>query len=376
VEGESLINDALSLVLYAAAVTAVVTGTFNLWHTLMDLVIGAIVAVAIGLLVGRVAVETWRRIRDTDLQSIVSLSLPFLAYIPAQLLGISGVLEVVTTGVYVNRFTPKVITPESRLRLVGFWQTSVFVANALLFFLLGIQLHGIARTVFSHHPWQLVVLSTVAVNVVVIGVRFAWIMATEYVPSVGGSSEHAEADWKHALVASWSGLRGAVSLAAALAIPTTLAHGNPFPNRDLIIFLTFTVIAVTLVGGGLTLPLLVTWLDIGESSAEEERDMQRALAGASKAALERIAALEEAHQLDPEYAQFLRHRYEHMQQRTRQPADAQTRERDQHRSSAEHEVIEAQRGALIALRESGEIDNAVLRRVQLALDLAEARRFR
>jgi Na+/H+ antiporter len=376
VEGESLINDALSLVLYAAAVAAVVTGIFNFWYTVLDVVVGALVAVAIGLLVGRVAVEAWRRITDTELQSVISLTMPFLAYVPAQVLGISGVLEVVTAGMYVNRFTAEVLTPETRLRLVGFWQTFVFVANALLFLLLGIQLHGIASAVFRDHPWQTVALSTIAVNVVVIVVRFAWIMATEYLPIVGGSSEHAEPDWKHALIASWSGLRGAVSLAAALAIPATLAHGSPFPNRDLIIFLTFTVIAVTLVGGGLTLPMLITRLNIGESCEEEERDLQRALAGASQAALQRIAALEEAHEIDREYAQILRHRYEHVQQRTRQPADEALRERDRHRASAEHDILEAQRQALVALRENGEIDNAVLRRVLLALDLAEARRFR
>jgi CPA1 family monovalent cation:H+ antiporter len=376
VEGESLINDALSLVLYAAAVTAVVTGVFNFWHTVFNVVIGAVVSVAIGLLAGRIAVEAWRRITDTELQSVISLSLPFLAYIPAQVLGISGVLEVVTAGIYVNRFTPQVLTPETRLRLVGFWQTFVFVANALLFLLLGIQLHGIASAVFRDHPWQTVVLSTIAVNVVVVAVRFAWILATEYLPSVGGASEHAQPDWKHALVASWSGLRGAVSLAAALAIPATVAHGIAFANRDLIIFLTFTVIVVTLVGGGLTLPVLITQLNIGESCEEEERDLQRALAGASKAALQCIAALEASHEVDPEYAQILRHRYEHMQQRTRQQADAAVRERDRHRTNAERAVIDAQRQALVALRENGEIDNAVLRRVLLALDLAEARRFR
>jgi monovalent cation/hydrogen antiporter len=375
VEGESLINDALSLVLYAAAVTAVVTGIFSFWHTLLNVVVGALVSVAIGLLVGRIAVEAWRRITDTELQSVISLSLPFLAYVPAQVLGISGVLEVVTAGIYVSRFTPEVLTPETRLRLVGFWQTFVFIANALLFLLLGIQLHGIATAVFRDHSWQSVALSTIAVNVAVIVVRFAWIMGTEYLPIVGGSSEHAEPDWKHALVASWSGLRGAVSLAAALAIPT-LAHGIAFPNRDLIIFLTFTVIAVTLVGGGLTLPTLIRWLNIGASSEEEERDLQRALAGASKAAIQRIAALEEAHELDSEYAKVLRHRYEHMQQRSRLPADAALRERDQRRASAEREVINAARQALVALRENGEIDNVVLRRVLLGLDLAEARRFR
>ncbi|HTV74740.1 MAG TPA: Na+/H+ antiporter [Candidatus Acidoferrales bacterium] len=375
VEGESLLNDALSLVIYAAAVTALVTGVFSFGRAVLDLVAGAFASVIIGVIIGRIAVEGWRRVSDTDLQTVISLILPFLSYIPALLLGISGVLEVVTTGVYVNRFTPVVLTPESRLRLVGFWQTFVFIANALLFLLLGVQLHAIATGVFARHPWQMVVASTAAVNLIVIVVRFAWIIGMEFIPNVGGSSEHADPDWKHAMVAAWSGLRGAVSLAAALAIPTTIAGGLAFPDRDLIIFLTFTVIVVTLVGGGLTLPILVTRLNISESSEEEEREMRRALAGASKAALDCIQRLEEAKELDPDYAQILRHRYDDLRQRSRQSADSSTRERNRRRAKAEHEIIEAQRQALTAMREGGEIDNTVLRNVMLALDLAEARRF-
>jgi len=373
VEGESLVNDALSLVLYAAAITAAVTGVIRFWHIVLFLVVAAIGAFVLGLVVGRVAVEGWRRVTDTQLQGVISLLVPFLAYAPAQRFGISGVLSVVTAGVYVNRFTPEVLTASSRLQLIGFWETFVFVANALLFLLVGLQLHAIAAVVLRENSWQSILWYTIAVNVVVIVVRFAWVMGTEYLPWIGGSSEHPDGDWKHALIASWSGLRGAVSLAAALALPLSTASGAAFPHRELIIFLTFTVILVTLVGGGLSLPVVISALHISDGEDEEAEDVRRAMIGVAKAALEKVDALEREGRIDARHAADLRRRYEH-EKLVRQKADqAATAEEAQRHWQAEREVLDAQRQALINLRARGEIDNAVLRRVLNSLDLAERR---
>lgn len=373
VEGESLVNDALSLVLYAVALTAATTGAFYLGRTALYLIVAPIGSILVGLIVGRVAVEGWRRIRDTELQSVISLLVPFVAYVPALRIGASGVLGVVTTGVFVNRFTPIVLTPESRLRLIGFWETFVFVANALLFLLVGLQLHDIAVRVFASDPWQTVLWATIATNVVVIVVRFVWILGTEFVPFIGASSEHSDPDWRHATIVAWSGLRGAVSLAAALAIPLTVASGAPFPHRDLIIFLTFSVIVVTLVGGGLTLPAATMRLNVADDDRETREDLQRALSGATKAALDRIEAMEREGRIDPRHASLLRVRYAHVLDGSKDLSDPTEREDAQRRSSAEREVIEAERAALIGLRARGEIDNTVLRRVTLALDLAHTR---
>jgi CPA1 family monovalent cation:H+ antiporter len=373
VEGESLVNDALSLVLYAAAITAAVTGVVMFWHIVLFLFVAAIGAFALGLIVGRIAVEGWRRVTDTQLQGVISLLVPFLAYAPAQRYGISGVLSVVTAGVYVNRFTPEVLTASSRLQLIGFWETFVFVANALLFLLVGLQLHAIATGVLQRYSWQSILWYTVAVNAVVIIVRFAWVMGSEYLPWIGASSEHPDGDWKHALIASWSGLRGAVSLAAALALPLTTASGATFPRRDLIIFLTFTVILVTLVGGGLSLPVVISALNIADGEDEEAEDVRRAILGVAKAALDKIDALERDGRIDARQADDLRRRYEHeklITQKAGQPGGAEEIRRHQ---QAEREVIDAQRQALIQLRERGEIDNAVLRRVLNSLDLADRR---
>jgi len=354
-------------------VNAAVTGIFDLGSMPVSLGIAAVGAIVIGLAAGRAAVEGWRRVRDTELQSFISLLLPFVAYVPAVWVGASGVLGVVTAGVYVNQRTPTVMTPETRLQLSGFWETFVFVANALLFLLVGLQLHDIAARVFERYSWQNVLWYTLAINLVVVFVRFASIVAIEYLPFVGGASEHSAPNWKHAVIASWSGLRGAVSLAAALAIPLTVSGGAQFPHRDLIVFLTFTVIVVTLVGGGLTLPAAVARLHVTDTGSEEDEDLKRALSAVSQAALERISALEREGRIDPEHAKVLRRRYEHLRQRAERAPDPTSREAARRQSSAEHEVIEAERQALIALRERGEIDNVVLRRIQRALDLEHSR---
>lgn len=280
-------------------------------------------------------------------------------------------LAVVVAGVYVNRFTPVVLLPLTRLRMTGFWENSVFLANAALFLLVGLQLHEVAQAAFSINSWTVVMRDAVIVNVVVIVVRFAWVLGLEYMPVIGGSSEHPQGDWRHALIVAWSGLRGAVSLAAALAIP--LQVGNvQFPHRDLIIFITFTVILVTLVGGGLTLPWAIRMLDT-ESEADEETDeRQQALALTATAALARTNELEKSGDIDAEHAYALRRRFEHRRE-IKKDDESGNRDHVRQHVDAERQVISAQRETLIAMRERGEIDNAVLRELLVVLDLDDSR---
>ncbi|MGH7683937.1 MAG: Na+/H+ antiporter, partial [Vulcanimicrobiaceae bacterium] len=254
VEGESLLNDASSLILYAVAVGAAVSGAFSLGNAALQFVVVAAGGVLLGVLVGRLAVEGWRRIADPELQSIVSITSPYLAYSLAGRIGLSGVLAVVYTAFVANRYTPRFMSSVTRLRGIGFWENLVFLLNVVLFLMLGMQLHSIAQAVFQEYSVATVLWYAVILNVTVVGVRFAWLMGQEFLPLIGASSEHPSGDWKHALIAGWSGLRGAVSLAAALALPLTTLGGEHLPFRNLVIFLTFSVIFVTLVLGGLTLP--------------------------------------------------------------------------------------------------------------------------
>jgi Na+/H+ antiporter len=372
VDGESLLNDATALVIYATALTALASASFSVVGIAWQFLVDAAGSIAIGLCFGWLAIEGWRRIRDTQLQGVISVVLPFLAYVPAQRLGLSGVLAVVVAGVYANRFTPIVITPKARVRGFGFWENFVFLANAVLFLLVGLQLHAVAHAAFAINSWTTVLRDAVIVNVVVIVVRFAWVLGIEYLPVIGGSSEHAEGDWRHAIIVAWSGLRGAVSLAAALAIPLSIG-GVQFPHRDLIIFITFTVILVTLVGGGLTLPLIVRALNTEAEEDEEAGERQKGLALASAAALRRIGELESEGTIDAQHAGALRRRYEHRRELDSETEDGASPEHRRQHVDAEREVLDAQRYALIAMRERGEIDNVVLREIQMRLDLEDTK---
>ena len=370
VEGESLLNDATALVIYATAIVVASSGTFNPAQTALQFVLTVIGSLILGALAGRIAVELWRRIKDAQLQGVISVLVPFLAYAPAQYLGLSGVLAVVTAGVYANYFTPRVITPRARTQVVGFWNTLVFIANSILFLVVGLQLHGAASAAFQKDSWPVVIGYAVAVNLVLIVVRIALVILAEYAPTAA-PADHAAPDWKHALVVAWSGLRGSISLAAALAIPLVLPSGLPFPHRDLIIFITFTVILVTLVGGGLTLPAVVNRLHI-QAGTEEHDEIRLALTRSYDAAIARIDELQQEGRIDPGHADALRRLYEHKRD-LQDGVDTDTDGHVAHHAEIEREVITAQRVAIIEMRERGEIDNAVLRSLQADLDMALSR---
>jgi CPA1 family monovalent cation:H+ antiporter len=291
--------------------------------------------------------------------------------LPAQYAGVSGVLAVVTAGIYANRFTPRVVTPAARTQVIGFWDTVVFVADATLFLVVGLQLHGVALAAFAADSWPLVIGYALAVNAVLIVVRIGLTLLAEYAPTAA-PADHAAPDWKHALVVAWSGFRGAVSLAAALAIPLRLPGGMPFPHRDLIIFLTFSAILVTLVLGGFTLPPVVRRLHI--APGDEERDeIREAMVRSSDAALARIAELERDGQIDQVDADLMRRKFEHRREIQRSSRREGSMAHLARHAAAEREVIAAQRQAVIEMREHGEIDNAVQRQILTDLDMSGAR---
>lgn len=370
IEGESLLNDAGSLVIYVAAVAAVVTGTFSWTNASLHFVLAAVGAFAIGIAAGGVAVFAWRRLRDTRLQAVISVLIPFVTYIPAQNLGVSGVLAVVTAGVFVNRYTPIVITPAARLQTVGFWETTVFIANVVIFILVGLQLHDVAAAALAHHHgWRQLLIVTLVVNATVIAVRFAWVFGQGAIAGARKTSAD-EGDWKHLMVTASSGFRGAVSLAAALAIPATISSGARFPERDLIVFVTFTVILVTLVGGGLALPPLIRALQIPRDDTEE-LEVRAALHAANDAALRKLDELIAQGRVDPDLANQLRHRYGSRRRRYADASEAEER-RALERYAVESELLHAERNVLVRMRKDGKIENKVLRRLQLTLDMAEA----
>jgi CPA1 family monovalent cation:H+ antiporter len=370
IEGESLVNDATSLVLYAIGITAIVSGTFSFTGAFAELAISVVGAIAIGGAAALSCVAVWRFTKDDALQAMVSLMAPYLAYLPAQHFHASGVLAVVTAGLIVSYYTPRVLTPSTRERGRGFWITAVFMANAFIFVLVGMQFHSILSALQRFHPLQLIGYG-VAISATAIVVRLVWVFAQALIPATN-EPEHTEgkADWSHVAVLAWAGMRGGISLAAALAIPLEAA-ARPFPDRDLIIFLTFCVLLATLIGQGGTLPFLLRWMKVVDDGTDE-REERIALAATAKAALKRLDELSKSGDVPQEICEVLRRRFR--RRWTEFGLDAETEDGAAARFGTrirelESDLVDAQRTALLRLRREGKVDNTVMRRVQRLLDL-------
>jgi CPA1 family monovalent cation:H+ antiporter len=306
-EGESLVNDASGLVLYKFAVAAVLTGAFSLLDASVQFAVIAIGGVAIGMLMGLLFVFIHRGLGDTFIEVLTTLMVPYITYILAESLHLSGVLAVVAAGLVRGRYSPEIVSAEMRIIARSVWNLLVFLLNSLVFILIGLLLSGVIGRLTGYSPEQLVLYGTV-ISLVAVFVRFAWIFPATYLPRILSESLNRRdpAPPKEELfIMSWCGMRGIVSLAAALALPLTLLDGTPFPERDLIIFLTFVVIAVTLVLQGLTLAPLIRRLQVGSDWSEQE-EQQRAKMALTHAALAAIAEVVAQEKLSNELADRIR----------------------------------------------------------------------
>ena len=280
VEGESLVNDATALVAYRVAVAAAVGGSFSLLDASAEFVAAAVGGVAIGLAVGFVVTEIRRRLDDVPTEITISLVTGYAAFIPAQELGLSGVLAAVTAGIYLGWNAPAISTPQMRLQGLGVWEVLVFLLNATLFILVGLQLPVVVDGIGGYTTAEVLGYAAL-VCAVVIGTRFVWLFTAPYViRALDRRPQQVERRVGPAprIVVGWAGMRGAVSLAAALALPLETDAGAPLEGRSLILFLTFAVILVTVVGQGLTLPALIRRLGVTEDGSEEENEELRGAA--------------------------------------------------------------------------------------------------
>ncbi|MGH2999587.1 MAG: Na+/H+ antiporter, partial [Gaiellaceae bacterium] len=286
IEGESLVNDGTALVLYKAAVGAAVGGTFSLLDTSGRIVLNVVGGIAVGLAVGYVVRQVRKRLDDPPVEVAIAVLSGYLAYLPAVAIGVSGVLAAVTIGVYMGWHTPELTNERTRLAGDAFWDIFVFLVNTLMFLLVGLQLRRIVDALSGLSTAKLAGYSAL-VCVAVIATRIAWVPVAAYVPRFL-SKRVRENDpyppWQWLAVISWAGMRGAVSLVAALALPTS------FPDRQLIVFLTFAVIVATLVFQGLTLPSLINALDVRDDGGAEREDA-KARIKAAEAALTRLEEL-------------------------------------------------------------------------------------
>jgi Na+/H+ antiporter len=372
VEGEALVNDGTALVLYRVAVTAAVSGVFSFWNASWHFLWSVVGGVGIGLVVGLLVAALRRRLDNPPVEVTIALMTGYLAFIPANAADASGVLAVVTAGIYLGWRTPELTSVQTRLQGVAVFEILVFVLNALLFALVGLQLSHILDVLTGHSAGTLFWYGLVT-TAAVVGTRLMWAPVFLYLPKL---LSRRPATIGHPIVVAWSGMRGAVSLAAALAIPLTTDSGAPFPERDLIIFLTFCVILGTLVVQGLTLPVVIRAFGIEPDHLEEKEDA-KARIKAADAALARLEELTGEEWVRDDTAERLRGLYgfrrDRFTSRFDQDDDGAIEERSLNYQRLRRELLEAERSAIVDLRHQGVISSDVERRLQRDLDLEDAR---
>jgi CPA1 family monovalent cation:H+ antiporter len=421
-EGESLVNDATSLVIFEMAIGASATGRFALGPALLTFLWTAGGGVLIGLAAGWCIAMMRRWLRKPDSNPVVettlSLLTPFVAFLAADRVGVSGVLAVVAVGLYLGHLSARLLTATSRLQAINMWQVVDFLLEGLLFIIVGLGLPPALAALGDGNATALTTLlaSAALLCVGVIALRIAWVFLTTYVPRYVRRRFRAKRDryppWQHVFFEGWAGLRGAVSLVLALSIPFLGPSGAPFPGRELVIFLTFVVILVTLVGQGLTLRPLIRKLGL-EPDNEDAHEETRARLETARAALTRLdqivpgatadgqhraADLQLSELENPEmrpvidrlYDRYVHlvHRYSNDARKLCLDASCESAlasaedgeeveaELDERRAAAYQrlrlEAVDAERNELIRMRDAGEISDGVLHRIERDLDLEQS----
>jgi CPA1 family monovalent cation:H+ antiporter len=368
VEGESLVNDSVGLTLYRTAVGAATAGTFSLGTAALDFVLVSAGGVAIGLAVGWLLNALKHRVQETEIEITLSLFTPYAAYIAADRVGASGVLAAVAVGVYSGWRTTEVLLPETRVKVQAFWTALAFLLDSVLFVLVGLQLPVVLDTL-APRPLDRYLLPALAVAVVVMAIRMAFVLALAVIRARLPDFVEEPLPRGERLVVGWSGMRGAVSLAAALAIPLTT------DGREVVLLVTFATILITLLAQGLTLPLLVRACGL-ERSAEDERRENEARLQAAEAALQRLDHAAADDEAPDTTVERLRNTYaEHAERAAAELEHTGVETEDSSEAYAELRqlTLEAERDAILKLRREGKLSNDAARRLQHELDLAESR---
>jgi CPA1 family monovalent cation:H+ antiporter len=382
VGGESLVNDGTGLVAFRVAVAAVVSGAFSVWEAGLSFLLVGGGGLLVGLALAWLVLPLWARLREPSILITFSVLIPYAVYVLAEeVLHVSGILAVVSYGLYQGWKSQRLFPNAStRLQALAFWGVLVFLLEALLFVLVGQQLPSILDGIEEYSAWE-VLFYAALVYAAVVAVRFAWFFTTPYLHPVFDRLLHhryLRAPWQERVVMSWSGMRGAVSLAAALAVPLSTNAGEPFPGRDLIVFLTFAVILATLVLQGLTLGPLIAALRLeSEAGADKLAELRTRLKGA-RAALARLEQLRDEGEISPQAEVGVREYYEGRARRYAEGLEAGGTTEEYAESSAtwrkwRRELIAAERDALVSSRDAGEIGPEAMRRIERDLDLEESR---
>lgn len=374
-EGEALVNDGTGLTVYKVAVGAVVAGHFSVVSGVFHFFAESAGGVAIGLAAGWLSVEVRRRIDEPQIEISISLLTAYLAYLPADRIGASGVLAAVAAGLYTGGHTDAMLSPTSRLRTLGFWDALTFLLEAVLFLLIGLDVRDLVHGLDVGMP----LLYAAAILPTLIIVRMAWMFVVPALVRLADPRARGEpAGTRRAelIVLGWSGMRGGVSLAAALAVPTLTAAAHPFPDRSIVVFVGYVTIAATLLLPGLTLSPLVRALGLGEEEAVARAEAE-ARTQMARAAIRHIEDVAEREQLEEPIVDQVRMTYELRIQRLETRLDG-ARDRDEASVALRvrelrRELIAVERQRLRELRRRGKVSAHSQRRLEHELDLEESR---
>jgi CPA1 family monovalent cation:H+ antiporter len=379
-EGESLVNDATSLIIYRYGLAAILTNQFVLWQAGLQFIGIAIASVAIGLVVGWFMARVHKLLsKDNVSSTAITLLTPYGSYLIAENVHMSGVLAVVTTGLFLSARTNDLFTYQSRLQTNSVWEIVIFLLNGLVFILIGLQLPMIVANLNGYTLTQAVTYALL-VSAVAIVCRMVWVFPGAYLPrwfSARIRKREKRPSWQQVAVIGWAGMRGVVSLAGALALPNTLPNGEVFPGRGLILFITFVVILCTLVVQGLTLPVLIDELNVREQFDEkqEERQLRR------KMAQQVITHLETNHSagsVHDDVLNYVKNMYElRINELNGMLRASYSSERPtalyQQAVQLQLELISVERSVLSEQRQGSRLNEEILRKMDQELDLEAAR---
>jgi Na+/H+ antiporter len=376
-EGESLVNDGVALTAFGLAVEAM-AHPFTFGHGVLRLVEVVAGGVAYGLIVALVIGRIRRYIRDPSVQILVTLVTPFVAYIPAVQLHVSGVLATVVTGIYLGTRTEGMLQGPTRVSGALFWRTLIFLLESALFVLLGLELRSVVDHLSQGYSVGWLAGAAAAIVAVVIGIRLGWeLMVSPLIRFIPGRhSGYVRNPWRQRLILGWGGMRGAISLAIALTLPLD-AYGARFTERPTLIFLAAVVVVVTLIGQGLTLGPLLKKLGLAEGDEKLRRETL-ARQRVTEAGLARLDELAEAGEVDEDTANVYRQLFELRLERVREllredDEDEQNGETRQSTSAIRHELVRAQRDKLDDLYQHRKISDDIRRTIALSLDLQDGR---
>jgi CPA1 family monovalent cation:H+ antiporter len=376
-EGESLVNDASGLIAYRYAITAVMTGNFVLWQAGFQFLIVASIGILVGYLVGLALFWIHKHVHNPIVETSLTFLTPFIAYLIAEHIHVSGVLAVVTCGLYLSWRSSELFSSDTRLQTLSVWNVVVFILNGIIFIIIGLQLPGILEGTKEHSLVTLLGYGLL-ISFTAIIVRILWVFPGAYIPRFSSKIRKAEpqTNWKVVSIVAWTGMRGVVSLAAALAIPVMMNEQTAFPQRDLILFLTFSVILVTLIFQGLTLPTMIKLLGIRSNGQEVENEVRARIRLAS-AAIEYIEENISYGMVTDQVLAQIKNKYEirinHLSKFLKEEEEGFEDDSFDQFHKLQRELLKIERSILADMHKKGATDEEILRKLEYELDLEESR---